>query len=245
MSELAVVTGAASGIGRATCERFLREGWRVVGLDRDPVDVPGASTVVCDLADVETLPALVAEMVADHGSPAALVNNAGTWCYEPFTDIATERWERIFRVNVTAPFILCRELAPGMVAAGRGWIVNISSRNAMVSSRGSTAYDASKAAVLAMTRCLAGELAPHGVMVNAICPGVVDTPANAELLADEDASAAYLRLIPQRRFGSAEEIAGLVWFLTTPDAGFVCGQAIVADGGQMAFADWKHWLGRE
>lgn len=248
VDELALVTGAAQGIGRAVTERFLHEGIPVIALDRSREalreGVPEAIPCVHDLNDVDGLPALAAELTLHHGPVTILVNNAGTWCYEPFGGIETDRWERIFRINVTAPFVLCRELAPGMVRSARGCIVNVASRNALVSSQGSTAYDASKAALVAMTRTLAGELAPHGVRVNAVCPGVIDTPANAELMDDEQAAADYLRLIPLRRYGSAEEIAGLVWYLTGPDAGFVTGQAIVADGGQMAFCDWKHLFKR-
>lgn len=149
-----------------------------------------------------------------------------------------------YRVNVTAPFVFIREIAPLMMRQGWGVIINIASRNAMVSSKGSAAYDSSKAALVALTRTVAGELAPYGIRVNAICPGVINTPANRDLFDDQDASENYLRLIPMGRYGEPEEIAGIAYFLTTPDAGFITGQAIVADGGQMAFMDWKKCFGR-
>lgn len=152
-------------------------------------------------------------------------------------EIRDERWDYIYRVNVTAPFIFMREIAPVMMKHGNAVIINIASRNAMVSSKGSSAYDSSKAALVALTRTASGELAPHGIRVNAICPGVINTPANQDLFDDKEASQNYLRLIPMRRYGEPEEITGIAYFLTTDDAGFITGQMIVADGRQMAFMD--------
>ncbi len=247
-TDLALVTGAASGIGLATTRRFLQEGIRVIaldysqeGLDRMADAANDARLIPCqaDLSDTGALPALVKQLCANHGPISILVNNAGAWHYEPLTGIPDERWEHIFRINVTAPFVLMREITPAMIAQRRGVIINISSRNAMVGSKGSCAYDASKAALTALTRTASGELAPHGIRVNAICPGVIATPANQDLLDDEEASSNYLRLIPMNRYGEPEEIAGICYFLTTPDAGFITGQTIVADGGQMAYTDWK------
>ena len=243
---LAFVTGAGSGIGKAIAERFSAEGYRVIALDRSECAlkqlagcVPDTIPCVFDLNDLEAIPALVARLVEENGAIDVLVNNAGAWCYEPLVDIALDRWEEIYRVNASAPFVLTREVAPGMIERGDGVIVNIASRNAMVSSRGSAAYDSSKAALVALTRTAAGEFAPHNVRVNAICPGVINTPANDDLLDDRETLDNYLRLIPQGRYGEPEEIAGIAHFLTTPDARFITGQTLVADGGQMAFSDWK------
>ena len=243
---LVLVTGAASGIGRAIAERFAAEGHRIIALDRlegalQKLAVCGSNTIPCvfDLNNLEAIPELVARLTGEHGTLDVLVNNAGAWCYEPLVDIPLDRWEEIFRINTTAPFILTREIAPGMIERGDGVVVNIASRNAMVSSKGSAAYDSSKAALVALTRTAAGEFAPHNVRVNAICPGVINTPANDDLLDDKETLANYLKLIPQGRYGEPEEIAGITYFLTTPDARFITGQTLVADGGQMAFSDWK------
>lgn len=243
---LALVTGAASGIGKAIAQRFVAEGLSVIALDRTEGALrelagaaPGIVPCAFDLSDLQAIPPLVRNLQAEHGPIAVLVNNAGAWCYEPLAGIPLDRWEQIYRVNVTAPFLLTREIAPGMAERRDGAIVNIASRNALVSSKGSAAYDSSKAALVAFTRTAAGEFAPHNVRVNAICPGVVDTPSNQDLFDDAEASANYLRLIPQGRYGEPGEIAGIAYFLTTPDAAFITGQTIVADGGQMAFSDWK------
>ena len=249
---LAFVTGAASGIGTAIATRLSAEGHRVLALDRSERAlkqlagcVPNTVPCVFDLNDLEAIPDLVARLVDENGNIDVLVNNAGAWCYEPLVDVALDRWEEIYRINTTAPFVLIREVAPGMIERGDGVIVNIASRNAMVSSQGSAAYDSSKAALVALTRTAAGEFAPHNVRVNAICPGVINTPANDDLLDDREALDNYLKLIPQGRYGEPGEIAGIVHFLTTSDARFITGQTLVADGGQMAFSDWKKLFDRD
>lgn len=247
-NRLSLVTGAASGIGRAITMRFVAEGITVIALDRSESglqklvnEMKGQAVYPCvfDVSETSAIPALVKRLLDEHGPITILVNNAGAWYYEPLIEIPDERWDYIFRVNVTAPFVFIREIAPVMMKQGGGVIINIASRNAMVSSKGSSAYDSSKAALVALTRTAAGELAPYGIRVNAICPGVINTPANQDLFADPEASQNYLRLIPMGRYGEPEEIAGIAYFLTTPDAGFITGQTIVADGGQMAFMDWK------
>ncbi|MDA0748009.1 MAG: SDR family NAD(P)-dependent oxidoreductase, partial [bacterium] len=233
---LALITGAGSGIGRAASLRFAAEGTRVLALDRNEQSLgelsktPGITPCVFDLGNLEELPAFVKHLSDEHGPITSLINNAGAWHYEPLSGIQLDRWEHIFRINVTSPFLLIRELAPRMVEHGQGTIVNIASRNALVSSKGSAAYDASKAALVALTRTAAGEFAPQ-VNINAICPGVIDTPANQDLFDNAEASANYLRLIPAGRYGTSEEIAGITWFLTTTDARFITGQTLVADGG--------------
>jgi NAD(P)-dependent dehydrogenase (short-subunit alcohol dehydrogenase family) len=243
--DIALVTGAASGIGRAIARRFHEEGLTVIALDRSEKDLRLLSDempiipAVFDLGDTSEIPSLIERLVLENGPISILVNNAGAWHYEPIVKITEDTWEHIFRINVTAPFLLIREIAPVMLGAGRGTIVNIASRNAMVSSMGSAAYDSSKAALVALTRTAAGEFASKGICVNAICPGVINTTANDDLLADQKALDDYLKLIPQARYGEPEEIAGLTYFLTTKDARFITGQTIVADGGQMAFSDWK------
>lgn len=249
---LALVTGAASGIGRATAIRLASAGMAVVALDRSG---EGLKTLAgehgaihaCpfDLSRTGAIPGLVDRMTRRHGTITILVNNAGTWFSERLVEIQDRHWETTLRVNVTAPMALMRAVAPGMIAEGGGCIVNVASRNGFVSSVENTAYDASKAALIAMTRTAAGELARHQIRVNAVCPGVIDTPPNRELIEDRRFNRSYRRLIPMDRFGLPEEIAGIVYFLTTQDAGFITGQTIVADGGQMACQDWKRVFGME
>jgi 3-oxoacyl-[acyl-carrier protein] reductase len=248
----ALVTGAASGIGRATALRFAAEGVEVVALDRDrdalrALAPEGEAIHACpfDLSRTGAIPGLAERLTRRHGAFSVLVNNAAVWFSEPLVGIQDRNWEMSLRVNVTAPMALMRAVAPGMIEAGGGCIVNVASRNGFVSSVENTAYDASKAALIAMTRTVAGELARHHIRVNAVCPGVIDTPPNRELIQDRRFSRNYRRLIPMDRFGGPEEIAGVIHFLTTQDAGFITGQTIVADGGQMACQDWKRLFGME
>lgn len=250
---LALVTGAASGIGRATALRFASEGVEVVALDRsgDALEAmvsEGAGPIhACrfDLGRTGAIPGLVARLTRKHGVFTVLVNNAAVWFSEPLVGIQDKNWEMTLRVNVTAPMALMRAVAPGMIGAGGGCIVNVASRNGFVSSVENTAYDASKAALIAMTRTVAGELAGHHIRVNAVCPGVIDTSPNRDLIQNRRFNRNYRRLIPMDRFGQPEDIAGAIYFLTTQDAGFITGQTIVADGGQMACQDWKRVFGME
>lgn len=249
---LALVTGAASGIGKATVLRLLRDGWRVIALDRDAqklqtlaaeVAQPGRIvTVEADLSRTGELARIAQGMVDQHGPVAALANVAGAWPGAPIVSMSDEVWNLNFAVNVTAPFMLIRALAPAMIRAGGGAVVNISSRNAFRSSVNNAAYDASKAALVALTRTAAGELAQHNIRVNAICPGVIATPGDATTIGDKLFKAAYTKLIPMDRYGTPDEIAGVIAFLFGSDASFITGQAIIVDGGQIACQDNKRFM---
>lgn len=242
---LAMVTGAGGGIGLATVERLVADGLRVIATDRAAKDLAGLKrrldskrliTVTCDLSRTRRLPGLLAKLIDRHGPITRLVNNAGVWPGGPLTEMSDETWQLNLTVNVTAPFVLIRQLAPAMARAGGGSIVNVSSRNAFRSSTNNAAYDASKAALVALTRTAAGELAGHGIRVNAVCPGVIDTPATSADM-DDRFVAAYRKLIPMDRFGEPDEIAAVIAFLLSDDASFVTGEAILADGGQLACQD--------
>jgi NAD(P)-dependent dehydrogenase (short-subunit alcohol dehydrogenase family) len=257
-SELTLVTGAASGIGKATAVRLLRDGpaasspssgRRVLALDRNADGLAAAEkefgrsgwiSVCFDLAHTGRIPGLVRDLVQRHGAITRLVNNAGIWPSAPIFELTDETWELTQRVNVTAPLVLTRELAPVMRDAGGGAIVNIASRNAFRSSAGNAAYDASKAALAALTRTAAGELARHGIRVNAVCPGVIATSANGNL--GELFMAAYRKIIPMNRFGRAEEVASVICFLLSDEASFITGETIVADGGQLACQDNQRFM---
>lgn len=246
---LALVTGAASGIGRATALRFASDGIEVVALDRSGEALKrvveegdgDAPIHACsfDLSRTGAVSRLVEGLTRKYGVFTVLVNNAAVWFSESLIQIQDRHWEMTLRVNVTAPMALMRAIVPRMIEAGGGCIVNVASRNGFVSSVENTAYDASKAALIAMTRTAAGELAQHHIRVNAVCPGVIDTPPNRELIQDRRFNRNYRKLIPMDRFGQPEDIAGVIYFLTTRDAGFITGQTVVADGGQMACQDWK------
>jgi len=243
---LALVTGAARGIGKATVQRLAADGMRVIALDcASPPTEPGSGDLIipcrCDLANTSALPALVDALVAEHGPITALVNNAGVWPGGSIVDLPDPVWQENLSVNLTAPFVLMRSLAPVMAGAGGGAIVNVASRNAFRSSTNNAAYDASKAALVALTRTAAGEFARLGIRVNAVCPGVIATPGDTSI---EDGlfKAAYTKLIPMDRYGRAEEIASVISFFLSEDASFVTGQALIVDGGQIACQDNERFM---
>ena len=241
---LALVTGAAAGIGKATVERLLLKGMHVIALDRDAealatlADAAADDALITcpfDLSLISEIPKLAADLVAAHGPVTQLVNNAGVWGGGAIVEMSDADWELTFAVNVTAPFALMRALAPVMATAGGGGIVNVASRNAFRSSTNNAAYDASKAALVALTRTAAGEFAADHIRVNAVCPGVIST---SDLSAEEPLfKAAYTRQIPLARYGQPDEIAGVIAFLLSDDASFLTGQAVIIDGGQIACQD--------
>ena len=241
---VALVTGAAGGIGRATAERLLAAGMTVIALDVSEEGLASLAarnsgkpltTSTFDLRRSDDIPSLAAELVESHGPITKLVNNAGVWDGGRVVEMTDDTWRLNFAVNVTAPFALIRALAPVMIEVGGGEIVNVSSRNAFRSSAGLSAYDASKAALVALTRTASGEMAGDRVRVNAVCPGVIATSDAAAQ--DPLFEAAYTKQIPMARYGRPEEIASVIAFLLSDDASYLTGQAIIVDGGQIACQD--------
>lgn len=236
----AVVTGAARGIGRATAQRLLREGASVLAVD---LDAEGLRTIAAEGAD--TLVANVAEpdgraAIADAaGDVRYLVNAAGILFVRSIWEVGLEEWRRLYSVNVEGTFFLCQALGQRMPAGGA--IVNLSSSSAKLSSTiDVTPYSSSKAAVLGITRSFAYALAPRDVRVNAVCPGIIDTPMQDKVLEQvaplrgmtvEELSVARLKTVPLGRAGTADECAGLIWFLLSDEAGYLTGQAINQTGG--------------
>lgn len=229
-ARVAVVTGAAGGIGAATAARFAAAGWQVVPIDREQVD----------LASAEATEALFAQTARRFPVVDALVNNAALQLAKPVLEITAAEWDEVLAVNLRAPFLAVRALHPCLRAAGRAAVVNVCSVHAVATSPGLSAYVASKGALLALTRALALELAVDGIRVNAVLPGAVDTPMLRAGLGrgGEDPAAAAERLAtrtPVGRLGSPEEIAEAVYFLSDASlSGFVTGAALTADGGATA-----------
>ena len=238
------MTGAASGIGRAIAGRFaLGEGCRtcVVDVDRDAalaaaeeLNAAGgrAHAFVADLGDGEALKALVAQVLATYGQVDVLVNNAGVGGVFPVDHYPEESWHRIMAVNLTAAFLLSRELLPAMRRRRWGRIVNLSSINGLRAGSGRLAYGTSKTAIIGLTRQLAIDTAHWGVTVNAVAPGTIDTPMLRAMVARGQGSKEMLmRSVPANRFGTPEEIAATVRFLASEEAAYITGQTLAVDGG--------------
>jgi NAD(P)-dependent dehydrogenase (short-subunit alcohol dehydrogenase family) len=247
---LSLVSGAASGIGKAITLRLLADGCRVIALDKNQellsqlAAESEAGRLIpqcCDLADWKALGAMCQSLIHTHGPIRYLVNNAGVWPGAALKEMRDDVWELNLAVNLSAPFALVRAISPAMAQSG-GAIVNISSRNAFRSSTNNSAYDASKAALIALTRTAAGELAKDNIRVNAICPGVIATPGDAATIDDRLFKAAYQKLIPMDRYGDPTEIASVVSFLLSDAASFITGQTIVVDGGQIACQDNQRFM---
>jgi NAD(P)-dependent dehydrogenase (short-subunit alcohol dehydrogenase family) len=225
MTRTALVTGALSGLGRASAERLAADGVRVVTLD-----VADGADVVVDIAD----PAAVADAAASIGPVDILVNSAGiVGPNKPFWEITDAEWARTFAVNVHGTFHLCRAFVPGMVERGWGRVVNFASIAGKDGNPNMAAYSATKAAVIGLTKSIGKELATTGVLVNAIAPAVIATPMNATTapaVLDHITS-----LIPMKRVGRPEEVAELVAWLTSDRVSFSTGAVYDISGGRATY----------
>lgn len=233
-SGIALVTGGASGMGLAIVERLARDGFRVVMADRNgelaaretaALQAQGLD-VDCRVVDL-TDESAARQLVRDLAPLAALVNNAGLFDERKFFDVASADYRRMFDVNLLAVATLTQEAARGMAPGAK--IVNIASR-AYLGAKNHPHYVASKAALVGYTRAAAMELAPRGILVNAIAPGLIDTPLLRNLSAEH--LAAQLALQPTGRAGQPQDIANAVSFLAAPHMDFITGQVIFVDGGK-------------
>ena len=231
----AIVTGAASGIGRASAELFAAEGASVLAVDR-----PGANltfengaieTLAVDLADDAAPKAVVDKAMAVFGGLDILFNNAGTGSNALVAQMTDEQWDFTQDVNLRAVFRLSREAAPHVIASSAGRIICTASVMANGTDYGLASYCASKAGVVGLTRTLALELGKHGVTANAILPGAIRTGMTRQSFDNPDVAAIWARKSVLRRLGEPIDVARLALFLASEDSGFVTGQAIAADGG--------------
>jgi 3alpha(or 20beta)-hydroxysteroid dehydrogenase len=234
---VALITGGARGQGAEAVRRFAAEGAHVLltdvldDLGRAVADEIGPAVAYAhlDVTDEDAWAKAVADCVARFGKLDALVNNAGVYRVAPLTETSLQDYLVIVAVNEVGTFLGIRAAAPALAEAGGGTIVNVSSTAALLPFPGATAYAASKAAVLGLTKVAAGELGPLGIRVNAVHPGAVDTP----MMAGVDIAAAG-RQLPLRRIGTTGDIASVVLFLTSDESAFCTGAAFVADGGLCA-----------
>jgi 2-hydroxycyclohexanecarboxyl-CoA dehydrogenase len=245
MSRVAVVTGAASGMGLAISRRLATQGHQVALLDLDGAAAERAAAALrgtgaqamaaaVDVADRGAVDDALERIRAELGPVEIIVTSAGLDAFVPFTDISTDQWDRMLAVNLSGTFHCIQAVVPDMLAGGWGRVVTISSSSAQSGAARMAHYVASKGGVIGLTKALAVELGPHGITVNTIPPGAIETPmtSRAEAAGDLPSMDVIAKLIPVRRTGTPDDIAAACAFLCSEDAGYITGQQINLNGGR-------------
>ncbi len=243
----AFVTGASQGIGAATAVALARDGFDVAVSSTRPeklsdvleqLTAAGARTVpvALDVRSQSSIEQAMATVITAFGRLDVLVNNAGITLRRSSLEITQEEWDTVMRTNLNGTFFMSQQMGRHLVATKRpGCIINIASTHGMVGFLQRSAYGISKAAIIHMTRMLAFEWAEHGIRVNAIAPGRVDTPSRAGSYADPKHIEMMLNRVPLHRFANSEEIARAACYLASPQASYITGQTLVMDGGVTSY----------
>jgi NAD(P)-dependent dehydrogenase (short-subunit alcohol dehydrogenase family) len=239
--QVAVVTGAGSGIGAAAADRFAAEGARVVYADRDTGRLGRITAsdsvlpVAADVADPGSVEQLVAATLDRFGRVDVVVSNAGIWRGSPFLDVTDEEWDEVLGVNLKGTFLVCRGFARAMAAAGTGGsIVVTASTNSFLAEPDSAPYNTSKGGVVMLVKSMAVDLAQARIRVNAVAPGTIRTNINADVQSLPDGGSPLYAFPPARRWGDPVDLAGPIAFLASPDADYITGSVLVVDGGQIS-----------
>jgi len=243
--QVALVTGASSGIGQQMARAIAKAGAKVVLVGRDQSrlkktassirnDGGQASAVAVDLGDRSVLPGLYTRFEGAFGAPTILVNAAGVNLREPWEEISLESWDQTIHLNLTVPFFLARACVPGMVKKGYGRIINIASLQSYRAFANSMPYGASKGGVVQLTRAMAEAWSKDGITTNAIAPGFFPTGLTAPVFGDPEKSAHNANMTAIGRNGELNDLDGVTVFLSSPASAYITGQTIPVDGGYTA-----------
>lgn len=248
-NRVAIITGAASGIGAGTAEVFAEQGAKLVLVDRDgdglaavsralPIAAADVAVVVDDVSDSATAQQATWAAETRFGGADILFNNAGVMTSGDFRQVDEAAWDNVLDINLRGIYLMCRAVLPGMLARGRGAIVNTSSVMALMTEPGYEAYTTSKAGIIGLTKALAVSYATQGVRVNCICPGWIDTPMNQRLAEElggiENLTPIILKQQPNGRMLSTREVGNAVAFLASDAASGITGAVLTVDGGASA-----------
>jgi 2-hydroxycyclohexanecarboxyl-CoA dehydrogenase len=223
---VALVTGAARGIGRRICERFAEQGARVAALDLAAPEIPGVLGLAADVTDPAAIDAAFARTEAQLGTVEVLVLNAGIFIVEPFEATTLDQWERTLAVNLTGPFLCAQRALPGMRTAGYGRVLAIGSSAGINGGANScAAYAASKAGIMCLAKSIANEYAGAGITANALAPTLIDTPMMGEQ------PPGMAERVPVGRLGTPDDVADLATYVCSGHAGYITGEVIDVNGG--------------